>query len=137
MGKYECAVAFQNDSPASGIFVSLEEDRPYQWACETFHRHDYCGNSTRCDENSYTVQSGEETPLYFHFCQDCTEKIKKYCKFSGDGPFNTKEMQASHNHEIEQQMKKKKEERDKKTQDTLERRNTKKMTGSQVIKTKK
>merc|ERR1711879_158707 len=104
---YECAVTFKDDSPSTGIYHSYEEDRPYSYACETYHRHEFCGCSFRCDETSYTLEIGQYTPLFFHFCQLCAEKIMRYCKHSGEGTVYTKGMQAERNFDFEQEMKKK------------------------------
>ena len=107
---YECAVTFKDDNPGTGIYHSFEEDRPYAYACETHHRHELCGRSYRCDETSYTVQISQDTPLYFHFCQNCALKIETYCKHSGEGLIYTKGMQAERNFDYEQELKKKRHE---------------------------
>merc|ERR1712110_1192098 len=57
-----------------------------------------------------SLEIGQETPLFFHFCQNCALKIETYCKHSGEGPIFTKGMQASINFDYEQELKKKRHE---------------------------
>merc|ERR1712183_387286 len=74
---YECAVTFQNDNPSTGIYNSFEEDRPYTYADETYYKHEFCGSSCHSDETTYTVEIGQDTPLFFWFCENCSQEMRK------------------------------------------------------------
>ena len=91
-GDFEVSVVFKGDHPGSGFFTFYYEDRPPQYACITKHKHGFCGWSGHCDETSRTVDFGLPNPLYFVFCRECAEKIKKSWKLEGEGPMITSEM---------------------------------------------
>ena len=91
-GDFECAVIFEGDHPGTGIFSYYYEERPAQYACISRHRHNSCGSSWYCDETNHSVDFNEETPLYFMFCRECAEKIKKGWKHSGEGEMVTTDM---------------------------------------------